>query len=314
MQIQENVSLKEKNWFRTGGNAKYYCEPDSKADLKEALDFARTKQVEVFLIGEGANILVSDSGFDGLVISTQALTKIEIPTHETGVSKISVEAGAKVQDVIDYCLDHNLTGLEDFSGIPGTMGGSAYINIHYFDKLLSDFVDSAVVINKISGDAEEVSKDWFEYGYDTSKLMQELHVLYSIVLKVTKSDDIATAYARGRRDEIVRQRNMKYPVKNTCGSFFRNFLEDEVGFETNGRRILNVAYYLDKIGVKGDLRVGSALVSYKHANMIETEDGATSSDIIQLAKKMQELVKAKYNIIPQPECRLIGFEQYPLLG
>ena len=82
---------------------------------------------------------------------------------------------------------------------------------------------------------------------------------------------------------------------------------------SQGKKLIYVAYYLDKIGVKGELTVGDAVVSYQHANMIINRGNATSADIIALARKMQELVFEKFGIIPQPECRLIGFKNYPLL-
>jgi UDP-N-acetylmuramate dehydrogenase len=85
-----------------------------------------------------------------------------------------------------------------------------------------------------------------------------------------------------------------------------------VQHEVNGRKAIWVAYYLDKIGVKGELRVGDAMVSHQHANMIVNCGSATSSDIIGVATRMQELVRDEFGIIPQPECRFVGFKEYPL--
>ncbi|MBP9758204.1 UDP-N-acetylmuramate dehydrogenase [Candidatus Dojkabacteria bacterium] len=309
MQIQENIALKDKNWFKTAGAARFYCEPETTSDFQTAINFAHEKELEVFVLGCGANLLISDEGFSGLVISTLKFNQLELGIEDESLVKAS--AGIEIQVLINKCLEKNLIGLEDFSGIPGTVGGSAYINIHYFDKFLSDFIVGATVLDKQTGDIEEVDKEWFEYGYDSSKLMNGKYLLLDLTLKLNKTDAIETAYAKGRSDEIIRQRNSRYPIKNTCGSFFRNFLSEEVNFETNGSKILNVAYYLDKIGVKGDLKVGNAVVSARHANMIETSEGATSSDVINLAVKMQELVKEKYGIVPQPECQLIGFNTNP---
>lgn len=306
MEIHQNVSLKEKNWFHTGGNANYYCEPESAEDFKQALEFANSNSMPVFVLGEGANILISDEGFKGLVIHP-ILNKVEFSE-----GLVSAEAGVKFQDLIDLCLSKQIIGLEDFSGIPGTVGGSVYINIHYFDKLLSDFIVSAKIIDAY-GELKEVDKDWFNFGYDQSKLITEKFYLLEAKFTVKAVNEIETAFAKGRSDEIIRHRKMKYPYKNTCGSFFRNFHDGEINFEVNGKRIVNIAYYLDKLGVKGDLRIGNAVVSHKHANMIEALEGATSADIINLAKKMQELVRTAFNITPKAECQLIGFREYPLL-
>ena len=86
-----------------------------------------------------------------------------------------------------------------------------------------------------------------------------------------------------------------------------------MNLEIDKKKIIFVAYYLDKIGVKGSLRCGNALVSHQHANMIVNLGQATSTDIITVASEMQRLVQEKFGILPQPECQLIGFKKYPLL-
>ena len=260
----------------------------------------------MFILGKGANILISDEGFDGLVIQPQ-----NTDLHLIDDCTVKAGAGVAMPDLIEYCLAHNLIGLEEFSGIPGTVGGSVYINLHYFQFLLEQFLVSATVIHSKTGKLEHVSPEWFKFGYDQSRLQEEEYYLVDATFKLQKADDLQTAFAKGRRVEIIRHRNSRYPTKNTCGSFFRNFHDHEVTLTSNGKKMIFVAYYLDKIGVKGQLQVGNAIVSYQHANMIVNQGTATSADIINLARSMQELVQKQYGIIPQPECRLIGFKQYP---
>ena len=139
------------------------------------------------------------------------------------------------------------------------------------------------------------------------------HYLLSATFKVKKATDLETAYARGRRVEIVRHRNARYPAVRTCGSFFRNFFPDEVTLVRNGKKVIWVAYYLDTIGVKGQLQVGDAIVSHQHANMLVNQGNATSNDLIQLARAMQERVVEKFGIVPKTECIFVGFNQYPLM-
>jgi UDP-N-acetylmuramate dehydrogenase len=306
MKIQENISLKDKNWFKTGGNSKFFCEPENENDFQEAIEFANQNNLEIFVLGQGANILISDDGFDGLTIRPK-LENICIDKEF-----IIAQAGVQIQDLIDFCLDNNLVGLEEFSCIPGTVGGSAYINIHYLDYFLSDFLVNAKVINKKNGEIIDVYKSWFNFGYDQSKLQNKEYFLISATFELKKVDNIKTAYAKGRRDEIIRHRLRRYPTSNTCGSFFRNFFDHEIDFKINGKKITAVAYYLDKLGIKGELRVGNAIVSSKHSNMIETLENATSSDVINLAKEMQFMVQKKYGILPKTECQLIGFKNDPL--
>ncbi len=300
MQIQENISLKDKNWFKTGGNAKYFCQPTSNPEFKQALEFADKNGLNIFILGDGANILISDSGFDGLVINPK-LKDIKINND-----LVTAQAGVNIQDLIDYTLDNNIIGLEEFSNIPGTVGGSVYINIHYIQYFLSDFLISAHVINKITGEIITVNKEWFNFGYDKSKLQKKEYFLIDALFKLKQVDVIQAAYAKGRRDEIIRHRKYRYPNSNTCGSFFKNFAQEDINFNVNGKKITAVAYYLDKIGIKGQLRVGNAVVSNQHANMIVTHEGATSNDVINLAKEMQRLVFDKFGILPQPECQVIG--------
>src|SRR5260221_9873456 len=215
-------------------------------------------------------------------------------------------------DLIDYCLDNNLIGLEEFSGIPGTVGGSVYINLHYFNFLLANFLVSAEVINKKTGELQTVDAQWFNFGYNDSQLHKKDYFLVNATFKLKQATAEQTAFAQGRKTEIIRHRAHRYPQVRTCGSFFRNFLPHEVTLEIDNKKIIFVAYYLDKIGVKGTLRHGNALVSHQHANMIINAGNATSNDIIALAQEMQSLVQEKFGILPQPECQLIGFKTYPL--
>lgn len=304
--IQQNIPLKNKNWFGTGGNANFYSEPKDVESFINAINFANKNKLEVFILGEGANILISDEGFDGLAIRPQLKNIIfenEFVIAQTGVS---------FQNLINVCLENNLIGLEEFSGIPGTVGGSVYINIHYFEFLLSDFLVSATVINKSNGQILKVDKAWFNFGYNQSTLQDKKYFLIDATFKLKKVDDLKTAYAKGKKDEIIRHRSKRYPQKGTCGSFFRNFYENEVTLMSAGKKLIYVAYYLDKIGIKGELKIGDAMVSYQHANMLVNLGNATSYDIIKLAKQMQNLVKEHFNIVPQSECQLVGFKENPL--
>jgi len=308
--IQSHIPLHDKNWFRTGGRARHFAQPSTALEFQQALTFAHANSLDIFVLGQGANILISDDGFDGLVIQPQLKNITHIPhdSHEL----IQVGAGWVIHDLIDYCLNHNLSGLEEFSGIPGTVGGSVYINLHYFEFLLEQFITQAQVIDKNTGEILTVDRSWFNFGYDQSTLMNKDYYLANATFKLKKISDIEVAYARGRRAEIIRHRAKRYPMTHTCGSFFRNFHDHEVHLTTNGKKLIFVAYYLDKIGVKGALKVGGAIVSHQHANMIVNQGSATSTDIINLAQEMQKLVYNNFGIIPQPECQLVGFKDNPL--
>lgn len=307
--ISHNIPLADKNWFKTGGNAKFYAEPSTAQEFTQTLQFAKENSLEIFVLGEGANILISDDGFDGLVIRPQ----IKSVKFDTNNNTVTAGAGVSIPDLINVCLDHKLSGLEEFSGIPGTIGGSVYINIHYYQFLLSDFLCGAQVIEKATGKLLTVTPEWFKFGYNFSTLHEGNHFLVTSSFQLKPLTELEVAYAKGRQNEIIRHRNKRYPLERTCGSFFRNFFKKEYEQAQNGAQVPYVAYYLDKIGIKGILRSGGAVVSYLHANMIVTEPGATTTDVINVAKEMQQLVQKNFGILPQTECQLIGFKQFPLL-
>jgi UDP-N-acetylmuramate dehydrogenase len=307
--IQSNVSLKNKNWFNTGGTAAFYCAPTDAHTFGHALSFAHHNSLPITLLGHGANVLISDHGITGLVIQP-ALTDITIIDALQGL--VQSGAGVSMHDLIVFCLENNLTGLEEFSGIPGSIGGSVYINLHYFEFLLEHFLVSATIIDRVNGAIIMVDSAWFNFGYNQSTLQKGTHFLIDATFKLTPADNLQTAYAKGRRAEIIRHREKRYPYKNTCGSFFRNFLDQEVSITSNGKKMIYVAYYLEKLGIKGELQKGDAIVSYQHANMIVNKGNATSADILELALTMQQLVYKEFGILPQPECRLLGFGDNPL--
>lgn len=307
-----SVSLADKNWFKTGGPARFFAEPKTIEEFQAVVMYVSESAMPIFVLGDGANILMSDEGFDGLVIKPQ-LTIIKRYPFDATHDIVEAEAGAHFKDLITWCLDHNLIGLEEFSGIPGTVGGSVFINIHYFEFLLSQFLVNAKVLHARSGEILNVDNEWFKFGYDQSRLHDKDYYLVSASFKLKKVDTATAVYAQGRSAEMIRHRAQRYPTSHTCGSFFRNFHEDEVRAARIEKKLIYVAYYLDKIGVKGELSVGDAIVSYQHANMIVNKGKATSNDIITLAREMQKLVYEAYGIVPQPECQLIGFKKYPLL-
>ncbi|MBP6870023.1 UDP-N-acetylmuramate dehydrogenase [Candidatus Babeliales bacterium] len=311
--ILEHVSLADKNTFGTGGLARFYCRPQSAETFAQALSFAREKNLEIFVLGGGANILISDQGFSGLVIHPN-LQNFEIieSTNQNDSATVFVQAGAgiSIENLINLCLRQHILGLEEFSGIPGTVGGAVYINLHYYEFLLEQFLVSATLIHRVTGQIITVDTAWFNFGYDQSKLQEKEYFVVDATFKLTKSDAMMTAFAQGRSVEITRHRQKRYPYQNTCGSFFRNFHPEEV--VNTPKKLIYVAYYLDQLGVKGELSVGGAVVSHQHANMIVCKNG-TSSDIVNLTLKMQQMVYETYNIKPQPECQLVGFDINPFL-
>lgn len=314
--IQQHVSLADKNWFKTGGPAEFYAEPQTPEEFAAAIIYAQEHNLPITMLGEGANVLISDTGISGLVIRP-ALKQVlfdSLPGVASREAWVTAGAGVGMHDLIDACLAHDALGLEEFSGIPGTVGGSMFINIHYFEFLLSNFITAATVINAKTGELLTVDNAWFNFSYNYSTLHENNYYLVDATFKLKHAESpLEVAYAQGRRKEIIRHRMARYPNAGTCGSFFRNFYPEEVTLESMGKKLIYVAYYLDKIGVKGALSCGDAVVSYQHANMLVNKGNAKTADLLTIARTMQEKVHENFNITPIPECRLLGFSKYPLL-
>ena len=311
LSIERAVSLCDKTWFGTGGAAAFFCEPRTKQECRDAFAVAAENGLDCFILGLGANVLISDDGFDGLVIRPR-LDEISFSQEGNDVALVQAGAGVTMHRLIKECLANNVTGLEEFGGIPASVGGATRMNLHYFGAALSDFVVAGRVMECATGTEQMVDRDWFAFGYDESRLGGGEYLLLDATLKLKKVSELDAAYHRGRLAEIIRHRVKRYPSTRTCGCFFRNFHEHEITYEVNGKKLPYVSYYLDRLGIKGQLSVGGAIVSHQHANMIVTAEGATSADVIALARTMQQMVREEFGMVPQTECQLIGFNNYPL--
>lgn len=299
MRIQENVTLKLYTTFRIGGPAQFFCEPVNSDEVIEALSFAKENSISAFILGLGANILVSDNGFQGLVIRQR---------NETISAKdnlITAEAGATIENLINIALAENLTGTEDFSGIPSSVGAALYINIHYFDAFIANFVRSALVLNRETLKIQEVDPSWFNFNYDSSRLKTDKdHILLEAHFELKKVDDYTKHEAIGKSKEIIRTRKYKYPSEPSVGSIFQNLnLEEQKHY---GLPTRSVAYLIDVCGLKGT-RVGDALLSHRHANMIVNIGNARAEHVLELAQIIKGKVKERFGVDLKFEVQLVGF-------
>lgn len=311
--IQENVSLNNYNWFGVGGNARYLAIPQSISEFQEVIQFACQHNFPVKVIGVGANILISDEGYEGIIIKlpTSGITHKYISPSE---GLLKVNSGVSIEEAINYCLETAfLFGLEEFSGIPSSVGGALFINLHYFEFLIEQYVYKATIFDIEKNIIFEVDKEWFEFGYDMSKVKKNKnYIILDATFILKRGDSKDQFFAKGRSQEIIRHRVKRYPHKRTCGCFFRNFMADEIPFEIEGKKVLAAGYYLDLVEARNNLRVNYCFVSSRHANMITHDGQGTAQDIIAVAKIMQERVYKKFGLLLQPECELIGFKTYPL--
>ncbi len=300
--VRTGVALGPFTTFRIGGPADVFFEAHSADELAAAVTAAREAEVPFFVLGLGANILVGDGGFRGVVIRNRA-AHVALDA-ETG--RVTAESGAVVwPDLIEATIDAGLSGLEHYAGIPSTVGGALWQNLHFLSPppdrertmFVEEVVDSAELLGA-DGQRRTVGHDWFDFGYDYSTL----HVTDDLVLSATfQLRPADPARLREIVEANLEWRGARHPPLDTqpsAGSIFKKI--DGVGA---GR-------LADWCGLKGT-RVGGAMVTERHANiLINVGDGegrsATARDVRHLIGYVQETVEREQGYRLSTEIGMVG--------
>jgi UDP-N-acetylmuramate dehydrogenase len=293
--IVSNRPLADLNTFGTGGNARLFIDVASVDELSKIVRAASNMEIPYFLLGGGSNLLVSDNGYEGLVI------KNSIKGMEVVGTNIRCGAGEKLQALVDFATQKSLTGLEFATGIYGTVGGAVYGNAGAYGAEVGDIFESGQLVDK-QGNIRTEEAAYFEFGYRDSRLKRtrEVIAMANFALKMGNKDTI-----KRRVDEIQALRDEKLPINAfTAGCFFKNIPDNREKF---GK--LAAGKLLEDIGAKS-IRYKGALVFDKHANIIINDGSASSSDIRQLAKLLKMKVREKFNIELTEEITTLGkFEE-----
>ncbi len=272
MEIKEDIPLSLFTSIKIGGKARYFCEPGNIAELREALAFAKTKKLPIFILGGGTNIIVKDSGFAGLVIKLSGSFR----NIERKDSIISAGGGALLTGLINTSLSFGLSGLTNLSGIPGTVGGAIVGNAGAFSCQISDHL---ITVNTLTRDGEEQAIKEPKFLYRDSNLRDKIILRGDFSLKPE-----AIWRMEEQRKQILEKRATTQPVgKKTAGCIFKN----PVG--------VSAGELIEKAGLAG-FRVGEAIVSEKHKNFIENMGNARGVDVFSLIKIIKEKVHSLYNI------------------
>lgn len=244
MNILENVSLAPYTSFFIGGKTKYFCEVANLSELAEAFDFAKKNKLNTFLLGGGSNILVSDNGFDGLVIRLveQGIKIVDENEHE---AIVEISAGQQWDSVVQFAVTHNLWGIENLSHIPGNSGAFAVQNVGAYGQEASQVVESVAVYDTETEKVVGLTNTQCKFQYRASIFNREEHgryVILSLHLKLQKQGqpnlsygDVAKYFGEKSpgeislgdlRQAIIEIRNRKYPFPvsaqtGSAGSFFR---------------------------------------------------------------------------------------------
>lgn len=295
--VRTAVPLAPFTTFRIGGPADLFVEPETPDELARTVLAARALGIPFFLLGMGANILVGDRGFRGLVIRNRA-REVRIQP-ETGT--LTAASGTVVwPDLIEAAIAHRLSGLEHYAGIPSTVGGALWQNLHFLapaparerTMFIAEVTESAALLTE-EGERRTVDVGYFQFGYDDSILHHRRDIVLSATFRLTPADP---EHLRRIVEENLEWRRLRHPplaTEPSAGSIFKKI--EGIGA---GRLI-------DECGLKGH-RLGGAMVTERHANILINRDGATAADVRALITYIQEVVETRTGYRLEPEIAFVG--------
>ena len=275
--------LRHNSW-KIGGPADVLFIPQTFSALRKAVRLAEEYEVPITILGNGTNVLIQDSGIEGLVIKLSELRRTVVKEN-----RITASAGVSLPYLASLAQKHGLTGLEFAVGIPGTVGGAVFGNAGAHGRSIQDVVSEAAVMD-FSGRVTKLGSGDLVFGYRTSAFTKD-----SIILWASFSLQKGSRKAiRETMDCYLKCRRETQPVgEATAGCVFKNPPEGSAG------------YFIEKAGLKG-LREGNARVSMKHANFIVNEGGATASDVLRLIEKIKEEVLKEFGVELKGEIKVLG--------
>ncbi|MFA5926412.1 MAG: UDP-N-acetylmuramate dehydrogenase [Parcubacteria group bacterium] len=316
MEIKENVLLAQFTTLHVGGPARFFCEAKDEKEIAEALEFAREENLPVFALGGGSNILVSDKGFDGIVI--------RIMNYELGITNnnISCGAGMLLSKIVNESVKFGLTGMEWAAGIPGTVGGAIRGNAGALGSCMAEAVENVRLIDaeKIdSKEKEELGIRNYESGGCEFRYRDSIFkhnpdlIIISAILKLKKGEREAS---EKKVREIIKQRKSAQPFDfPSSGSFFKNpksdseklmrELERDTGKKATGG-VVPAGYLIERAGLRGK-KIGGAMVSQNHGNFLVNAGNAKAEDFIILIALVKTKIRNKFGIQLQEEVQYVGF-------
>ena len=288
-----NESLKKHTTYGIGGPADLMIFPKSKQDLIKVIEIINENKIQLTILGSGSNVLVSDNGIRGAVISLKnSLKKIKVDDNI-----LYAECGTMLGKIVKYAVKNNLIGLENLNGVPGTLGGALIMNAGAWGGEISENLIHVEVINSKS-EIQKIQKKDLNFSYRQSSFNKD-DILLSAKFNLKKADkDII----KENFIEAQSGRKKSQPLnKRSAGSLFKNPKNNSAG------------KLLDEAGLKG-FSIGDAKISEKHANFFINDGDATSKDMLMLIKKAHKEVKDKFNVNLSLEVKLMGFNEKEIEG
>ena len=283
----ENELMSKHTSYGIGGPASAYIVPKDRFDLSNILKFAKKYSVPTYFIGSGSNLLVSDDGIDGLVLSpAKSLKQLEINSPY-----VDAEAGVMLGKLVKETIKNNLTGLESLVGVPGTLGGALIMNAGAFGGEISSYLIKVDLMN-MDGNIYKYDADDINFSYRNSTFKSNEFIL-SAKFILNKDDPNAI---KEKRDFASKGRKSNQPLRyRSAGSVFKNTPTHAAG------------YLIDQAGLKGT-RIGDAEISTHHANFFINKGSATASDVIALIELTKSTVLKKFDVELELEIKTIGFK------
>lgn len=283
----ENELMSEHTTFRIGGPADLFVVPTTVEGLAAVVFTCNKEGIYCFILGNGSNVLVSDKGIRGVVVSTAAcLNNIEL----IGAYEIKCGAGVKLSRLSDFACENSITGAEFAWGIPGTVGGAVYMNAGAYDGEMKDILVSCEYLTS-DGELHTMLADEMDLSYRHSAFSENGYVIVSATVRLKAGDK---GEIRAKMDDFMHRRKSKQPLEfPSAGSTFKRPVG---GF---------AAALIDECGLKG-YSVGGAEVSEKHAGFVINKGGATCFDVMRLVEHIKKEVFLKKSINLECEIRVIG--------
>lgn len=288
---KENISEKElmsrHTTFKVGGPCSVLVKIDEVCQLQKLLPYFVEEKIPYFFLGNGSNILVSDKGFDGVIITYSQSLSDEIKVEG---DRITAGGGVLLSKVAKKALDASLTGFEFAAGIPGTVGGAMVMNAGAYDGEMKQIVENVEVVDA-EGSLRVLSCEEMEFGYRTSILKREPFIVTQVTFKLSKGD---SAVIKEKMDDLAQRRRNKQPLEYpSAGSTFKR---PEGHFA--GKLIMDS-------GLRG-YQVGGAKVSEKHCGFVVNAGNATATDVYNLMEDVIKKVKEEFQVTLEPEVIRLG--------
>lgn len=294
--VSRDVVLRDYTTFRLGGACPALIDCPDAQSLAETVTILHDQSVGFIVLGQGSNLLVSDSGVDSVVLRYCAE---DAPDVRFDNDRVHVSGNTLLDDLVLLAIEHGMGDLSFCSGIPGTVGGAIAGNAGAFGRQIGDVVESVQLLDE-TGRQHDAAVDELGFGYRSSILKQTADIVLSAVLKLQPEDIHTMKMERERIRELRRTKHPDWQATACAGSVFRNIEPSSAA----GRRQA-AGWFLEEAGAK-NLRVGGARLFEKHANIIIADTGATARDVFDLAKMMVAAVQEKFGFELEREVKFLG--------